>query len=152
MKTIKGDLIKLAKAGKFDVIVHGANCFCKMGAGVALQIRKEFPDAFEIDQVTKIGYRGKLGKYTSTYFEVDNGVILRVINAYTQYDYRGPGRKADYKAIRSVFREIKKDFSGHKIGFPYIGAGLAGGNWNIISKIIKEELAGEDFTLVEYVK
>jgi O-acetyl-ADP-ribose deacetylase (regulator of RNase III) len=31
MKVIKGDLIQLAKDGKFDLIVHGCNCFCTMG-------------------------------------------------------------------------------------------------------------------------
>ena len=31
MKTIEGNLISLAKAGQFDVIVQGCNCFCTMG-------------------------------------------------------------------------------------------------------------------------
>ena len=147
MKTIKGNLIKLAKAGKFDVIIHGANCFCTMGAGIALQIKKEFPLAYEADQRTTKGDKTKLGYYTSVLID-----SLWIINAYTQYDYRGPGRKADYTAIRSVFRKIKNNFSGTKIAFPYIGAGLAGGSWKIISQIIEEELAGENFTLVKYDK
>jgi len=46
-------------------------------------------------------------------------------------------------------RIIKNDFSGKRIGYPLIGAGLAGGNWRIISKIIDEELNGEDHTLVK---
>jgi O-acetyl-ADP-ribose deacetylase (regulator of RNase III) len=29
---IDGDLIKLAKEGKFDVIAHGCNCHSTMGA------------------------------------------------------------------------------------------------------------------------
>jgi transcription antitermination factor NusA-like protein len=32
-----------------------------------------------------------------------------------------------------------------------IGAGLAGGDWNIIERIIQEELNGEDVTVVKYV-
>ena len=35
---VDGDLIKLAKQGRFDVIVHGCNCFCQMGAGIAPQM------------------------------------------------------------------------------------------------------------------
>jgi O-acetyl-ADP-ribose deacetylase (regulator of RNase III) len=31
MKTIAGDLIKMAKNNEFDVIVHGCNCFTSMG-------------------------------------------------------------------------------------------------------------------------
>jgi len=33
-----------------------------------------------------------------------------------------------------------------------IGAGLAGGDWGVISTIIKEELEGEDHTLVLFEK
>ena len=35
MKIIKGNLISLALAGEFEVIIHGCNCFCTMGAGIA---------------------------------------------------------------------------------------------------------------------
>ncbi len=45
MKIIKGDLIKLALDGKFDVIIHGCNCYCTMGAGFAKAIQAEFPEA-----------------------------------------------------------------------------------------------------------
>ena len=34
--------------------------------------------------------------------------------------------------------------------YPLIGAGLTGGDWNIISKIIDEELIDVDHTLVLY--
>lgn len=35
MNIIKGDLIALVLEGRFDVIVHGCNCMCVMGAGLA---------------------------------------------------------------------------------------------------------------------
>jgi O-acetyl-ADP-ribose deacetylase (regulator of RNase III) len=38
MKEIEGDLIDLAKRGHFDVVTHGCNCFCTMGAGIAPQM------------------------------------------------------------------------------------------------------------------
>ena len=47
---IQGDLIRLAKQGTFDVITHGCNCFCTMGAGIAPQMAKEFGcDNFELE-------------------------------------------------------------------------------------------------------
>jgi hypothetical protein len=49
-----------------------------------------------------------------------------------------------------VFKLLKLRYSGKKFGIPRIGAGLAGGDWNIISKIIDEEMDGEDVTLVEF--
>jgi len=53
--------------------------------------------------------------------------------------------------VHNLFKKIKQQFSGKRIGYPKIGAGLAGGDWERISRIIDEELAGEDHTLVLYV-
>ena len=66
---------------------------------------------------------------------------------YKRQNY-GRGVQIDYDAIRSVFRRIKEDFTGLKIGYPKIGAGLGGGNWDEIQSIIAEELEGEHHTLV----
>ena len=52
MQTRSGDLIALAKAGEFDVIVHGCNCQCAMDAGIAKQIKAEFPAAYAADCAT----------------------------------------------------------------------------------------------------
>lgn len=149
MKIVSGDLIHLAKNGEFDLIVHGCNCFCTMGAGIAKGIKAAFFAAFEADLATARGDRVKLG--TCTFAQIDrDGSPLIVVNAYTQFDYRGSGPKVDYDAVRSCFRWIKEQHSGKRIGFPKIGAGLAGGDWARITAIIKEELAGEDVTLVEF--
>ena len=142
-------MIELAKSGEFEIIVHGCNCFCTMGAGVAKGIRAAFPKAYEADRQTPRGDRTKLGTCTFTEIE-SHGFPLVVVNAYTQFDYRGAGPKVTYDAIRSCFRWIKINYSGKKIGFPKIGAGLAGGNWTQIAAIIEEELQGEDATLVEF--
>ena len=121
-----------------------------MGAGIAKAIKAEFPAAYEADLSTRRGDRAKLG--TCTFAEIDlNGSPLIVVNAYTQFDYRGRGPKVDYDAVRSCFRWIKRHHSGRRIGFPKIGAGLAGGDWTKISAIIDEELACEDAVLVEFV-
>lgn len=149
MKTTKGDLIKLAKAGEFDLIVHGCNCYCAMGAGIAKGIKAEFPEAYEVDQQTKSGDRSKLGDCTFAEVETD-GRKLIVVNAYTQFDFRGGGALVDYDAVRSCMKWIAKNYPDHRIGLPKIGAGLAGGDWEKISRIIDEELGDADVTLVEY--
>ena len=151
MKVIEGDLIKLALAKTFDVIIHGCNCRCTMGAGIAKMIKDVFPEAYEADLKTNKGSKEKLG--TISYATVlRNEHEITVVNGYTQYDYKGPGVLADYEAIRSVMRRVKDRFSGKKIGYPKIGAGLAGGDWGVISEIIDQELQGEDHTLVEFVR
>lgn len=57
MNVIKGDLIKLALDGRFDVIVHGCNCQCAMGAGIAKSIKETFPEAYKADLATTKGSR-----------------------------------------------------------------------------------------------
>ena len=43
---------------------------------------------------------------------------------------------------------IAENHKDKKIGMPKIGAGLGGGDWNIIKEIIEEELNGIDVTIV----
>lgn len=150
MKKIKGDLIRLAKQGEFDVIIHGCNCFCTMGAGLAVGIKKEFREAYEADLKTIKGDKSKLGTYSRADI-IRGDQRLIVLNAYTQYNYGGSGILADYDAINSVFRLITLDFEGLRIGVPMIGAGLARGDWPTIEAIIKNNLGGMcDFTIVEF--
>ena len=148
MKTIEGDLIALAENGDFDVIIHGCNCMCTMGRGIAKSIRESYPEAYEADCQTEKASKEKLGTYSSVGVS-KNGNDFTIVNAYTQFDWRGK-KNADYEAIRAVFKRIKSDFTGLRIGYPLIGAGLAGGDWSIISAIIEEELNGEDHTLVKF--
>lgn len=155
MKQINGNLIELAEKGDFDLIIHGCNCFCNMGAGIAKNIKGHFNAAYLADLQTKKGEKRKLG--TISYgrcFLHDRNLPLIVVNAYTQFRYGDGKRNADYDAIRSCFRTIKETFGNRKlrIGYPLIGCGLAGGDWGIVSKIIDEELDGEDHTLVVYIR
>jgi len=141
MKYIKGDLVRDCR--QFDVIGHGCNCFRNMGAGIARAVRQSFADAYRADLNTKHGAKSKLGTYS-------HAVIgeLTIVNLYTQYKYTRTEVDADYDAIRKCMKALKKDFAGMSIGLPFIGAGLAGGNWELISNIIEEELKGEDVTIV----
>ena len=150
MIVVDGDLIKLAEQGEFDVIIHGCNCFCTMGAGIAKTIKGKYPQAYIADKNTESGAREKLGSYSAV--DVQAGEYkFTIVNAYTQFHWRGAGVKADYEAIRSVMKQIKTNYSGSRIGYPLIGAGLAGGDWEVISAIISEELNGESHTLVKFM-
>ena len=149
MKTVEGDLLNLALHGEFDVIVHGCNCQCAMGAGIAQSIKSTFPEAFQADAATAKADRNKLGTISMATVQ-RGGHQITVVNAYTQFHWRGKGTLADYVAIRSAFSVVKSEFSGPRIGYPLIGAGLAKGDWQTISEIIDEELQGEDHTLVEF--
>jgi O-acetyl-ADP-ribose deacetylase (regulator of RNase III) len=150
MNIVCGDLIELAKAGTFDVIIHGCNCQCRMGRGIALTIKQQFPEAYTADCQTTIGDRTKLGTFTTVKIDRD-GFNFTIVNGYTQFHWQGDGVLADYDAIRSVFRQVKQQFAGKRMGYPKIGAGLARGDWSIIAAIVDEELAGENHTYVEFI-
>ena len=147
MKTMIGNLIELAQEGRFEVIIHGCNCFCTMGAGIAKAIRDAFPEAYEADLATVSGDRSKLGTYSSAVIHRGD-IEFCVINAYTQFNWRGRGVKVNYDAVSQVFGCIRQDFTYAKIAYPMIGAGLAGGHWPTIRDIIDAELGNADHTLV----
>ena len=150
MKTLYGDIFEYMDQGCFDIVLNGANCFNTMGAGIAKQFKNKYPSVYEIDQKTKKGDKSKLGGYTLALIKTKTFHDVSIINAYTQYHYGG-GRCADYTAIRNVFNLVSQNFSKEiRIGYPMIGAGLAGGDWQIISKIIDEELIGFDHSVVIY--
>ena len=141
MKNVRGDLLKLALDGEFDVIAHECNCWCNMGSGIARQIKQQFPEAAKADKRTKNGSKKKMGTCSVV---KQHGVY--VVNAYTQFMY-GSGVNVNYTAIRKCMKYIKEHFSGQRIGLPKIGCGLARGDWNIVKLIIEEELEDEDVTI-----
>lgn len=149
MRSVRGDLLQFARIGAFDVIVHGCNCQGQMGKGIALAIKQHFPAAYAADLRTARGSALKLGTFSCATVEAD-GHAFTIINAYTQFHWRGHGVKADYEAIRRAMRAVARAFGGCRIGYPKIGAGLAGGDWSIISAIIDEELQGLDHMFVEF--
>ena len=148
MRTISGDLIALAKQGRFDVIAHGCNCFHTMGGGLAAQISRHFPEASGADLATPYGDRAKLGTCSVAVVATPSGA-LTVVNAYTQFQpSMGGSVDVDYDAVRHAMAWLKAQYSGRRIGLPQIGAGLAGGDWARIEAIIAAELDGEDVSIV----
>lgn len=145
---IYGDVFPHLKEGGYDVFVHGCNCFCTMGKGIAPQVKKNFPEAYEADLQTVKGDRKKLGSYSFAYIKKYK---LDIVNAYTQYDYRktydGTDINIDYDAIREVFSRLNVAYRYCKMAIPMIGAGLAGGDWKLIEKIINEETPNLEITL-----
>jgi O-acetyl-ADP-ribose deacetylase (regulator of RNase III) len=146
---IKGNLIDLAEQGHFNVIVHGCNCFHTMGSGIAKEIKARYPRAYRADtDFTVKGDINKLGHYSWAIVAEPNKHEFIILNAYTQYRYGKDGTHVDYDAIQRVFETIAKNFGDKVIGYPKIGAGLAGGDWNTIETIINKKLQGITHHLV----
>lgn len=148
-KTLKGDLIHLAKQGNFDLIIHGQNCKHGWKKGIAHTIGLNFPEAKKADLNTIHGDKKKLGTYSHAIITLDTGKQLIVVNAYTQFNY-GQGNHLNIRALESCFESIKNDFPHLHYAYPKIGAGLAGGNWKEINSVIENIFSNENHTLVVF--
>ena len=126
----KGDVLNSGE----HVIVHGCNCFNTMGSGIAKQIKKRYPKAYTVDQVTKKGDRTKLGRFSHAIID-DHDVII--VNAYTQYRYGRDKVYVDYDALKTAMDRICLDMPPGIIAMPKIGCGLAGGDWDVVSEILE---------------
>ncbi len=149
MKVINKCLIQAFKDGEVSDLLHGCNCQGKMKSGFAGALVKEFPWVAESDLMYNFRNQGViLGTADVVYIAgLDDAYVW---NCYTQ-EFYGRDKNVvyvDYEALRYCFREVAQLCSPKdKIGYPKIGAGLANGDWNIISKIIDEELEGFDHAL-----
>jgi O-acetyl-ADP-ribose deacetylase (regulator of RNase III) len=149
----KGNLLDLAEAGEFDIVVQGCNCFNTMGGGIAREIRERYPTVASVDMETVKGDYNKLGTWT----ECDAGEKSRftVINAYTQYNMSKGTDVFEYTAFELILQKLCHAYGDKRIGLPYIGMGLAGGDADVIMEQIeyfaqKVAAQGGSVTLVEF--
>lgn len=166
---IYGDLIELTKQGKFNVIAHGCNCFCTMGAGIAVPMKEAFGcDHFNLEDnhfqgdINKLGqidfrnilYNTKTTRLLMGYSlpKPDYIVEFFVVNAYTQYHWDRNTKPFDYDAFTLCMRKMNHTFKGMHIGLPQIGSHLAGGDWELIKVIIQKELKDCEVTIVIFKK
>lgn len=158
-EVIKGDLIDLAKRGRFDVIAHGCNCFCRQKSGIAKQMAENFQTAnsgiYSLESGFQFGEYNKLGLIEEAKRYIDNPNFIgyiEVVNMYTQYRYGTDKKHLDETALRLCLRKLNHMYKGKRVGLPQIGCGLAGGKWEEVEPIIKEELKDMDVTIVIFEK
>ena len=136
IETIKGDLFKT------DIIpiMHGCNGQFVMGSGVAKIVRERFPQAYQsyIQWGKENPGIDMLGKVQA----IKDGTHI-ILNAITQNLYGKSGERfCSYDAIAECCSSadswaVRRGYP--KIAMPMIGAGLGGGDWNVISAIIESE-------------
>lgn len=133
----KIDLFEMFNTGQVNIIMHGCNCFCRMGSGVAKIVREKYPEAYKADKLTIPGDKSKLGTYTYARYTEDNSSVKYVINAYTQYDYGYDGKcRFNYEAFEKIMKCIDDKFQGSIIAMPWIGCGLAGGDRTKVKEVL----------------
>jgi O-acetyl-ADP-ribose deacetylase (regulator of RNase III) len=136
---VKGNLLE----SDCNVIIHQANCYATMGAGIAKQIVNLYPAVLDADRQyhLPVGSRDRLGHTSHAWVNGPHGRLL-VVNLYGQHRY-GKGLMTEYEAfkrgLRSILHRLKKVKGEHKIGLPFgVGCGLAGGKWDVVFEIIKD--------------
>lgn len=155
----EGNLLSLQEG----ILVHGCNCLGVMGAGLALLIRNQWPQVFDVYQQVHERQGLKLGDVQAVchpgliphsqhaasvipLFATATELPLRlvVVNAMTQRGVRQlPGQKVvNYDAVFAAFARIRllaKELST-PVHFPLIGCGLAGGRWDEVAPLIEAAL------------
>jgi len=136
------------------IIVHGCNTKGVMGSGVAKAIRGKWPKAYSDYKYIYDTEGLRLGQIVWSI--VDNKWIA---NAITQNNYGKDGQRyVNYDAVETIFLKIRNevescstlvDGEGPFIGAPKIGAGLGGGDWNVISDIIDTILYNYDVVIYD---
>lgn len=122
-------------------IVHGCNAQGVMSSGVALAVKNTYPAAYT-------NYRNihkNKGLILGEAYPVQISANLVLWNAITQNLYGTYQRQVSYDALTTCFEEIQYTidqssdlFVPAEIHIPKIGAGLGGGNWEIIREIIEQ--------------
>ena len=145
----KGNLL----AATSGVIAHGVNCQGVMGSGVAKAIREKYPHVYQAYakdvKSWKEGFgstKGQLGRVqfiSSVYTEgtrTFNEAPLVIANCFTQNEFGTLRRQVDYEAVAQCFATLNTRSKLYgQLNIPKIGAGLGGGDWNVIESIIKSE-------------
>lgn len=135
------------------IIAHVVNDRAKSWApvGFASQLKKKFPKAHSEYRryVKECPSFHKLGGLHIV--EVDDELFIASLMA--QRGYGGaPGRRLVYSALLESLEELSniaaiKDASVH---MPRIGAGVAGGNWDVIEQIVRSTLAAHSVDVTVY--
>lgn len=128
----------------YDIIAHGVNCQGVMGSGFAKQIKERFPWAYEsyLEACAQRDPEWNLGRVRT----VRQGSGIRIAHCFTQLNYgKEKKRYVSYDAIADVMYALNNLLISDevilkrpcKLVMPMIGAGLGGGNWEVIKAIIE---------------
>lgn len=146
MDVIRKNILEIEKG----LICHQVNCKGVMGAGLAFSIRRKWPYVYDAYRYAFKKNQLKLGfvqiasvdnlKF-SQMVSIDAGIM--VANLCGQDGYGRGKRYTDYRALRTCLQAVARfnSISIPAIYIPYkMGCGYAGGDWNIVEKIIEEEI------------
>lgn len=142
MKYIVGDILTPNTDDKAVIVCHQVNCQGVMGAGLAKQVKRMYPDVFELykEKCSQIAAGiGGVGDVQFCCVLSSSGYIIA--NIFGQDRYGRDRQYTDYNGLKKAFEKIAVSFPHYTIRIPYMmGCGLGGGDWSIVKKIIEDTL------------
>ena len=124
---------------KVGVVLQQVNRMGVMGCGVALAIRNRWPVVYE--KYRKYYQVAQLGMIQIIHIDAD----LYVVNLFSQHGYGRGKRYTQYDYLETCLKKVYRWWldtrSDLPIYIPYkMGCSNAGGNWDLVSRIIKQTL------------
>lgn len=132
-----------------DALAHGCNCQGVMGAGIAIQFKKRYPEMFKEYRNRCLKQQFVVGSIYS-YSAFDR---KRIYNLGTQ---QYPGACASLVAIKVLLAQICDEYFDieegpiRSVAIPRIGCGLGGLNWLDVKEVIEEVGSKTKIKLITY--
>jgi hypothetical protein len=137
---------------QYGVIIQQVNCQGVMGAGLALQIAKKWPVVKEeyLDachhgtSFGEDGFRVAVELGSTIFTHVANDLIVFSIFGQKFYGRDPNVVYTNYVGLGKGLRDVADCVKGSKLPvyIPHgLGCGLAGGDWKIVTEIIKQEIS-----------
>lgn len=150
IKTIKLIKYKIGKdifKSKTDAIVNTVNCVGVMGAGLAKEFKKRFPEMYkDYRKICKDG-KLKIGKF-HTFRTIDR----LIINFPTKKHWKNNSKLEWIEAGLEHFVKSYKNWDISSVAFPQLGTNHGKLNWSDVKTIMEDYLNSLDIEVEIYIR
>lgn len=149
IKIIEGNILNASET----VIGHQVNCLGYMGAGLAMQIKARYSETYQRYREICDHHSDNRSELMGMVYLAHNSDGKTIANIFSQLDVGRSERKTDYESLNIGLNKVCEYAKENNltVALPYkIGCGLAGGDWNIVYKMIDSVFSDYEVTLYEY--
>lgn len=139
---VSGDLFATEN---LPALGHGCNCAGSMGAGIAVEFKKRWPDMYEAYR-----QRCKDGQFQPGDVFVWEAPDRVIFNLGTQKTWRTKATLAAIEASLTKMLEVAATKRIARIGLPRIGAGYGGLAWEEVRELMTSVASASATTLVVF--
>lgn len=150
IKFVKGDILK----SKCDVLVNPVNCVGVMGAGLALQFKKKYPDMFK--EYYRMCKNKLLNPCVIHWYDLRQDKMYceftppnYIFNFPTKKHWKEPSRIEYIERGLDNLNELMWSFECESVAIPKLGCGLGNLLWENVKSIIIEKCI-ENYKYVIY--